>query len=174
MPVFTRRSSHPQPKKDYTAYRPLVREDFAECCAYCLLHEIAAGGFDAFEIDHYRPKVQAELAGFIHDFFNLYYACRACNGYKGSSWPDPDQEAFGYGFIDFCAEDFSRHFEEQPDGVWRPLTRAGEYTAAKVRLNRAHLVRIRLLLRRLATLQAIAPVDWNRPSRDQILTIFGA
>jgi len=87
MPVFLRRRTSPLKTDDYTKYRPFVREDFRECCAYCLLHEIIAGGEANFELDHFRPKSRPKFAGLINDFYNLYYACHVCNQYKGQLWP---------------------------------------------------------------------------------------
>jgi hypothetical protein len=68
MPVFLRRQAPPLKTDDYTKYRPFVREDFRECCAYCLLHEIIAGGEANFELNHFRPKSRLEFAGLVNDF----------------------------------------------------------------------------------------------------------
>ena len=86
MPVFLRRRNPPPKVNDYTKYRPLVREDFRECCAYCLLHEIIAGGEANFELDHFRPKSHPEFAGLVNGFYNLYYSCHVCN------WNTPNRE----------------------------------------------------------------------------------
>ncbi|MGH9764301.1 MAG: hypothetical protein ACREDR_49125, partial [Blastocatellia bacterium] len=123
MPVFTRRQPPPPFEKSYIKYGPLVREDFSECCAYCLLHEIACSGKDNFELDHFRPKSNPLFASLINDFYNLYYSCHVCNHYKGSFWPAEDLEAEGYRFVDLCAERFSSHFTEDFDGRWSPVTR---------------------------------------------------
>jgi hypothetical protein len=172
MPVFRRRTPPPQIKKPYTAYRPLVREDFVECCAYCLLHELAAGGPEAFELDHFKPASRPDLTPVIDDFYNLYYSCGVCNAYKSNTWPTPEQEELGLFFVDLCTDDFSRHFAEDDDGIWHPLTKAGEYTAAKLRLNRQHLVGIRRLLRSLASRRGGDPIDWNRPCKPQIFLLL--
>ena len=55
MPVFQRRLQPPLITGGYQAYRPFVREDFAESCAYCLLHELLAAGAENFELDHFYP-----------------------------------------------------------------------------------------------------------------------
>ena len=147
MAVFRRRGSPPGPFKHYSAYRPFVREDFEECCAYCLLHEILAAGQESFELDHFRPRSLPGFAALAHDFYNLYYTCRPCNLLKGNAWPDHSLEAAGYGFLDLCAETFSAHFQEESDGSWLPLSRRAEYTLERLRLNRTHLVKIRRYLR---------------------------
>lgn len=138
------------------------------CCAYCLLPEILAGGPESFEIDHFRPKAFPEFAHLIGDFYNLYYSCRPCNHAKGADWPSLFLEAHGYGFLDFCAEPFSAHFQEESDGAWKPLSRRAEYTLERLRLNRSHLVTIRLLLRRIAEARQDPPIDWDSPSREQV------
>jgi len=166
--VFARRNSPPGPFKHYSAYRPFVREDFAESCAYCLLHEILAAGQENFELDHFRPRSLAGFAGLAHDFYNLYYACRPCNHAKGWAWPNPSLEADGYGFLDLCAETFSAHFQEGADGFWQPLSRRAEYSLEILRLNRPHLVKIRRYLREIGEERGVGPLNWDLPAREQI------
>ena len=169
MSVFERREEPPFLNTgDYTLYRPYVREDFSECCAYCLLHEIVAAGKDNFELDHFRPKSNPLFASLADDFYNIYYSCHVCNHYKGSSWPNAELIDAGYHFVDLCRERFSAHFNETADGTWVPLTKAGEYTEARLRLNRLHLVEIRTLLREMAQLRNEDPIDWDIPSNSQI------
>lgn len=170
MAIFPRRNPPPPPQEHYSQYRQLVREDFAECCAYCLLHELLAGGEGNFQLDHFQPKSIAAFATLVNDFYNLYYACSVCNRYKAGSWPSPKLEALGYGFVDFCAEDFSTHFKEELDGSWNPLTLRAEYTAARIRLNRPHLLQIRRLLRELAFYRGWPSSGWE--IREQIRRLF--
>ncbi len=66
MSVFHRRKSSPPPSS-LSSYRSLVRQDFSECCAYCLLHELLAAGAGNFELDHFRPQsLFPSLARFFH------------------------------------------------------------------------------------------------------------
>jgi HNH endonuclease len=166
--VFRRRESAPGPFLQYSRYRPYVREDFAECCAYCLLHEVLVGGEENFELDHFRPQALAEFSHLRNDFYNLYYACHVCNNLKGGRWPGRSQEESGYGFVDFCADPFSAHFEDRGDGFWVPLSRRAEYTLDKLRLNRTHLVRIRQLLRSLSEEYGLPAPGWSVPLRDHM------
>ena len=161
MAIFSRQTPPPDPQDHVSKYRPFVREDFAECCAYCLLHELVAGGESNFQLDHFRPKSLAAFASLIDDFYNLYYACSICNRYKSNSWPSPMLEAQGYSFVDFCTEDFTTHFREELDGSWRPLTSQAEYTAARIRLNRPHLLEIRRLLQALALRRGAPSSAWE-------------
>lgn len=170
MSVFLRRKSPPAPSR-LSGYRPFVRQDFSECCAYCLLHELLAAGAGNFELDHFRPK--SLFPDLADDYFNLFYSCHVCNQYKGATWPSADLSKEGFGYLDFCRESFGEHFRERADGFWEPLTRRAEYTAARLRLNRPHLVEIRRLLRRLARLHGIPFVSWESPIRERVLSWFG-
>ncbi len=170
MPVFHRRLKAPRIKTEYGHFRQFVREDFSECCAYCLLHEIVAAGAENFELDHFRPK--SLFPALINDFFNLYYACHPCNHKKRHNWPKPELESAGYRFIDLCRELFSTHFQEAEDGRWLPLTKAAEYTLAMLRLNRTHLVELRLWLRTIARDRSCEPINWDSPSKEQIAELL--
>lgn len=172
MPIFLRRQTPPPEESNYTKYRPFVREDFHECCAYCLLHEIIAGGEANFELDHFRPKAHTEFTRLANDFYNLYYSCHVCNQYKSRRWPNNALSENDYRFIDFCNENFSDHFREESDGSWTPLTKAGEYTEAKLRLNRKHLMKIRSLLRQLAALRGFKSMNWDTPCRNVVLQLL--
>jgi HNH endonuclease len=118
--VFSRRSSAPQVSGGYQSFREYVREDFSECCAYCLLHELLAGGRDNFELDHFRPK--SRFPELIDNFFNLYYSCHVCNLFKGNAWPSEVMTKLGYRFVDYCRQSFSEQFRQEADGSWTPLT----------------------------------------------------
>lgn len=170
MPVFQRRQEPPAIKGDYPHFRSFVREDFSECCAYCLLHEILAAGAENFELDHFRPK--SLFPSLINDFFNLYYSCHPCNHKKSHNWPKPEEEAAGYKFIDLCQELFSTHFQEAEEGRWLPLTKAAEYSLAMLRLNRIHLVELRLWLRTIARDRGYEPINWDFPSKEQVARLL--
>jgi len=157
MSQFIRRESPPV-FANYRDYRPFLRRDFHYVCAYCERTELALGGEEFFEIDHFRPfkKFPAQQTHYP----NLYYACGKCNRYKGSVWPTEDRVTAGFRFADPCLEDmYSRHFDETQDGALRPRTTVGEYTCAHIRLNRSALVawrqERRLVAADLTVLQAI-------------------
>jgi hypothetical protein len=84
----------------------------------------------------------------VEDFYNLYYACHPCNRIKHGKWPSPDLEEHGFGFVDLCADDFEEHFQELTNGRWIGRTTSAQYTIDALRLNRPHLVEIRILVRR--------------------------
>lgn len=132
-------------KKNYSAYRPYVRLDFAACCAYCLRHEDWAEA-ETFELDHFRPK--SRFPKHKYDFYNLYYSCRRCNLRKLDHWPSAQLLAAGIQFVDFCSDDFDAQFTLDAEGIWQPLTESARYTLRILRLNSDALVRQRLLLLR--------------------------
>jgi len=137
------RKHHPPYSKDYTKYKPYLRQDFNYRCAYCTIHEGEFGGLRNFAVEHFRPKWKfPELEC---EYTNLYYACCVCNDYKGRRWPSDEDIAEGLRFSDSCEEDiYEVHFCEQNDGRLKPLTVCGDYTITHIRLNRLHLVRLRL------------------------------
>jgi hypothetical protein len=67
---------------------------------------------------------------------------------------------------------FSAHFSEDASGRWIPTSKAGEYTEARLRLNRKHLVEVRALLREVALLRGKPPVNWDNPAREQIVPLL--
>jgi len=146
VPYFRRTTPAPVVTGGYQAYRPYVRADFREQCAYCLLHELWAGGDSNFELDHFRPK--SLFPREENDFYNLYYACHPCNRTKWGHWPPTELRARGIQLVDLCRDDFVTHFREEPDGTWTALTDSAAYTSDLLRLNRRHLVELRQILKR--------------------------
>ncbi|MCI0691606.1 HNH endonuclease [candidate division KSB1 bacterium] len=167
--IFSRRSPAPS-ESNYAKYRPYIREDFRECCAYCLMHETYAGGEENFELDHFRPKSRPEFSGLINEYANLYYACHPCNHQKHNHWPSEELRAKGFQFVDTCNESFSIHFEED-DGYWNPISNAGRYTEERLRLNSGHKTKIRKMIAEWLSLLGEPSIDWNRPLKSQIAII---
>ena len=151
MARFIRTKPCPIVTDGYRAYRPHVRTDFELRCAYCLVEELYCGGEENYELDHFRPR--SRFPELRHDFYNLYYACHVCNRIKHDKWPSKPLEKKGKGFVDLCEADFETHFRERPDGYWEGLTEPGRYTIKALRLNRAGLVELRTLLKRLCALR---------------------
>jgi uncharacterized protein (TIGR02646 family) len=155
--------------QDYRRFRPYIREDFDECCAYCLLHERLAGGAENFELDHFKPK--SRYPDLTHVYENIYYSCHPCNNIKRDIWPTDELRAKGYRFVDHCYDDFSTHFTEV-DGRWEPLTPAGDYSQERLRLNREHLIKIRRMLVPMLNKLGALPLDWDQPLRQQIAPLI--
>ena len=148
MARFVRTQPSPQvkgPPYTYGKFRPHVRRDFNECCAYCLMPELWAGGENNFELDHFRPK--HVFPNLRMDFHNLYWSCRVCNGNKWNHWPSERLQKQGTGFVDFCRDDFHDHFRLSLGGLWIPQTPSADYTEQILKLNRSHLVKLRRRVR---------------------------
>ncbi len=109
------RSHHPPKvngRKGYERYRGCLRLEFAFTCAYCLSteREVSRGAaFGGFEVEHFRPKGVARFDRQRNHYFNLLWACRACNGTKGKRWPTKAMEVRGERLLDPSAEDLGKH-----------------------------------------------------------------
>lgn len=139
--IFTRKP--PKRKyKNYTGYRPSLRHDFKNRCAYCLTHEFFVGGEAGFEIDHFRPQRGTYgRPDLVAEYTNLYWSCGECNSKKGEVWPSPDDESQGFCYIDPCTPegDHEKHWRFHRDGSLEALTLSGEYTEEKLLLWRPFL-----------------------------------
>ncbi len=167
-PVFFHRSPTPS-EGNYAKYRSYIREDFSECCAYCLMPEMFAGGQENFELDHFKPK--SKFPDLIHEYTNIYYSCHVCNQQKWEHWPSKELHSKGYRFVDTCKENFSAHFEDK-DGYWKPISLAGEYTEEKARLNSMHKIEIRRMIMGLLSLLGEPSIDWDKPSKSRVMVII--
>jgi hypothetical protein len=147
MATFIRTKPAPIVSGGYRSFRPIVRSDFRNTCAYCLLKELFAAGEENFELDHFFPV--SKFPTRRQDFYNLYYACHPCNRIKRAKWPDERLTTQGIGFVDLCSADFDERFRELPDGRWEGLSPSANYTIDALHLNRAHLITIRVLLRQI-------------------------
>lgn len=142
------------PLAGYRDYKPHLQPLFRFRCAYCISHEELMGGYDAMEVDHFRPWSRPEFKHLEKQWPNLYYACRLCNGAKSNHWPTIEQSSCDLRFVDPCEDDPDDHFRitrhpSTADLCWlRALTPPGQYTIHKIRLNRKQLVDIRRVLAR--------------------------
>ena len=68
----------PRGYRDYTSYKPWLRDEFTFQCVYCLCRERwFPDGETAFSVDHLRPYAVAPEHHTNYD--NLVYACCQCN-----------------------------------------------------------------------------------------------
>lgn len=165
------RKQNPPAVLDYRKYKRFLRVDFEYRCAYCHIPEIRNGSSRNFAVEHFRPKSKLEFAHLKCVYSNLYYACFACNDFKGSRWPAALEEAGGFRFLDPCVDDFIEHLDVAADGSMLPLTPGGSYTSAHLNLNREFLrewrAEKRQLRRRIEYLRlridelTAALVDWQ-------------
>ena len=143
---FERTSPAPEVSGGYAAFRPYVRADFRQCCAYCCRHEFWTGGVGNFELDHYRPV--SRFPSLTRDFYNLRYACHVCNLTKSDFWPSSEMESEGIGIVDLTVDAFSDHFHLEAKGILQPLTPSAQFTITFLRLNTEYLQQLRAFILR--------------------------
>ena len=140
------RSPDPGPFSKYGDYKLHLQTLFRQRCAYCISYEGVMGGYDAMEVDHFRPQGRPEFVHLKNEWENLYYCCRRCNLWKNDHWPGAQQQAKRFRFVDPCAEDPDDHLRlathrRTGDLCWvKYCTPAGKYTRDTIRLNRKQLV----------------------------------
>ena len=152
------RRENPPPMRGEDGYREAkeyLRRDFANRCAYCMIHETDNGEAENFWIDHFQPRSKG---GATNEYENLYWSCAKCNHIKHDKWPSPVESANGYRFADPCVEpDYGLHFVENSAGRIVPLTDCGEYHIDRLFLNRTsrleHRINRNMEKRRLEELQ---------------------
>ncbi|HXO69980.1 MAG TPA: HNH endonuclease [Bradyrhizobium sp.] len=139
------RSSVPD-LKDYSEYKPFLRNDFFHSCAYCTMAEAEAQAI-RFTIDHYEPRnARPEL---VHTYSNLMYACDECNLRKGDRDPPPSARSVGLRFFRPDNDEYGDHFDLSGVRI-EPKSPTAEYTIDALDLNRAALRKLRELRRRLS------------------------
>lgn len=109
------------------------RANFA--CEFCGVTETDTGG--ELTIDHFQPATK----GGDDSLDNLLYCCSRCNLYKWAYFPASPE---GPSLWNPRRGPFSKHFIELDNGALHPLTQTGEFTLARLRLNRPPLVAYRL------------------------------
>ncbi len=157
------RTHRPPRARPYEEYRSCLRLETQYVCVYCLSSEVEVAPksvYGGFEIDHFVP--QAEQRNLRNYFENLMWACRACNGAKGNTWPSEAERQAGFVFLDPYAVDLQDHVRIVGHEVTAVGdSTAGQYTIDEVNLNSAlHVMRRKTreeAMTRLTTLeQALA------------------
>lgn len=145
-----------------------IRQRFAYRCAYCGVHENAAGG--ELTVDHYRPR----SAGGTDDLANLVYACHRCNHYKADYWPDESEARAGFLVLHPQKHKLAEHLREnQTTGMLEALTVTGAFNIRLLRLNRPPLVAQRLARLAVQTLeQRIQLLQEEAQQREKTIRIL--
>lgn len=145
----------------YKKYRDSIAQDCLYRCVYCDSHQDMVGGFEAMEMDHFRPW-QKKFADGTQKFLdlkddpqNLVHACGVCNGYKWAHWPTEDPvKAYDHekGWVHPFHELRRDFLEVAVDGTLIPKKAPATYQIRQLRLNRPLLKRhreMRLLLEQI-------------------------
>jgi HNH endonuclease len=109
----------------------LVRTRADLACEYCGVTETDCGG--RLTVDHYCPQ---SFGGADHPD-NLIYCCWRCNLHKAAYWPTSPSNPVLW---NPRREPRERHLLLLADGHLFPPTPTGEFTLARLRLNRPALV----------------------------------
>lgn len=118
--------------------RGQVREYFLEQCAYCRAEESLT--IVTFEIEHIVPL----SAGRQTEFSNLCLACPACNRFKSDSVSAADSSGREVSLFHPHEDTWDDHFDWSVGGtVIVALSRVGEATLARLRMNREQVVLVR-------------------------------
>ncbi len=100
--------SHPP----YKTYRPCLRWEFGYGCAFCLTHEAdlvehGVEGTGLTSIEHQIPQSDDPGGPQVDHYTNCFYACRYCNGARGSQ---PIIGPSGAKLLDPCRYPWASHF----------------------------------------------------------------
>lgn len=111
--------------------RELVRARANFACEFCGVTEVDTGG--ELTVDHFQPRVH----GGSDDPANLLYCCYRCNQYKADYWPAAPDDP---GLWNPRIEPSGGHLSLLGDGRLHALTRSGDFTLQRLRLNRPALI----------------------------------
>lgn len=139
--VIWKRRNPKRKFRDYTKYKPWLREDFKYACVYCTVHEGEFGGFHSFHVEHFKPK--SKFPELIIEYTNLLYACWKCNSLKGEDWPSDNPLKSGKGYLDPCRYDYEKYFILNNDGILVGKNKAATYMIERLHLNSYFLIKIR-------------------------------
>src|SRR5258708_7931276 len=123
----------PSGYKEYSSFKPWLRDEFVFRCVFCLVRERMKDpdGQDAFAVEHLKPK--KKYPNLICEYENLVYACLKCNSFKGelAGVPSP------------CAAIYANQIEVRSDGTIHGLTQVGKKMIRVLRLDRDDLTEFR-------------------------------
>lgn len=107
---------------------PPLREMTRSHCAYC--DGFPVDVLSRQTIDHFRPKSNERFEALVVEWTNLFYACSACQTYKGEGFDDellkPDEAGFR----------FAKFFVYQPDtGELAPHPAASDADKRRARVT---------------------------------------
>ncbi len=144
----------PSGYKDYTTYKPFLRDEFVFRCVYCLERETwYPSRHAAFAVEHFEPKsVRPDL---VLNYENLYYACSRCNSVKWTRRAP----------LDPCCVALDDHLRVRDDGEIEGLTLQGQEMIALFDLADAPAVEFRRHVLRVLQAKREAP---NSPAVQEL------
>lgn len=138
------RGSDPGPYKDYSTYRPYLRDEFKGACIYCRMRDSSLDKAQ-FAVEHHLP--QKQFAALVTVWTNLYYACRSCNGAKSDFYPTPRHKAHEY-VPTPCSDVMFDHLRYRGPSVV-PHSKTGTFAEELLDLNEPKSVEYRTYFQRV-------------------------
>lgn len=129
------RSQNVPVRAAYHDYKPQLRADFSQACAYCGDSDRFYGGLPGYHVEHFAPKSLFPQLATV--YANLLYACPYCNRGKSNTWVGTlaDVPHDGkMGFVDPCSDEFDEHIDRDKDGNIVGLTELGEWMVKSLKL----------------------------------------
>lgn len=128
--------------KSMSEFKPYLRSDFGERCAYCGDLDSIAGSSRNFQVDHFAPK--SKFPDLEFEYNNLMYSCPYCNRAKWDYWVGEDAKICvdgDKGIVNPCTPEYDEHLGRLESGVIVSKTALGQfmYNRLKLYLRRHHL-----------------------------------
>ena len=171
------------PPAHFESYRSCLRWEFGFMCAFCLLHESdlfegGAPGTGLMTIEHF-VRQEGEGSARANEYANCFYACRFCNGARGSRY-EVAEERGGRRLLNPCSNAWAEHFElvgtdrlrpRRGDADARYTYRAYDLDGPRKRMSRGRrrhsIERARAILESYATRQAFYTRVYENPRTAQ-------
>jgi hypothetical protein len=110
-------------------------------CVYCSINTNSFGGIRNFHVEHYRPKSKDKFPELTDKFYNLFFACSICNGFKSDDWPnEPSKKLDNESYPDPSKIDYSNILYWNKQFLIESEHFTGRYIVQKLFLNRPQLV----------------------------------
>lgn len=150
------RGSDPGPYKDYSTYKPYLRDEFKGACIYCRIRDSSLDRA-LFAVEHHLP--QTHFPELITVWPNLYYACRTCNGAKSDFYPTSRHKPHEY-VPTPCTDVMFDHLRYRAPNVV-PHSKTGTFAEELLDLNEPKSVQYRTFFQRILD-EALAAVAQSK------------
>ncbi len=144
------RKHAPAGYKEYSEYKPWLRDEFEFRCVYCLQREMwSRARAGSFSVDHIVP--QSTNKQLICDYNNLLYACCRCNSFRREiPVLDPTQHVM------------DDHLAVTPHGTVHSSTTEGQFLIELLHLNAQEAVRERMRILRILARMSLSATEGEK------------
>jgi hypothetical protein len=110
-------------------------------CVYCAININSFGGIRNFHVEHYKPKAKGKFPELENDYYNVFFACSICNGFKGDDWKEePRIELDNNSYPNPLEIDYSIFLKKNKALEIESDFITGNYIINKIYLNRPQLI----------------------------------